>query len=102
MMCALQNVLYLFVDFCGLFFTVILFRCPRRIEEQTTPLLLESAETKVGAHPVLSDHASGRVGSLLQIVLGAGGHVAEDDLLCDSTTQQDAQAIFQLRTDHEI
>jgi hypothetical protein len=58
--------------------------------------LLECRQPQLVAHAVLSDHVTGHLRRLLQIVLGARGNIAEDDLFGHAPTQQHIDPVEQL------
>ena len=51
-------------------------------------------------HAIFRDHGSGNVGSPLQVVLGPCGDFSENLLLRNPTSQQNSQAVQELRTSH--
>src|SRR5207302_2951620 len=64
-------------------------------EEDLLLLLAEGHGTELLAHAPLADHLVGELGGALDVVAGAGGHVAEHQLLGGTATEEDGQVVDQ-------
>ena len=70
-------------------------------EEDLALLLAERARTDRVAHAVLGDHLARDLGRALDVVAGAGGDVAGDDLLGDAAAHQHRELVAQLLAGHQ-
>ena len=64
-------------------------------EEDLLFLLAEGHRTELLAHAPLADHLARELGRLLDVVAGAGRHVAEDQLFRGAAAEEDRQVVLE-------
>ena len=92
----------LFVDGFRRLFRVVLLLADLSPEEDELFLVAQGDGAEPLAHAVFLDHLAGDVGRLLDVVLGAGRDLAEDDLLGRMTAQGRRKHRFELAAGHVV
>src|SRR4029450_14027110 len=71
-------------------------------EEQGLRSAAEGEWPELLGHPVLHDHEARHLRRPLEVVVGAGGYLAVDDLLGGAAAQEHRDAVLQLAPGEEI
>ena len=92
---ALHQLLDLLIDLDrGVFAIVAMLR--DFAAEEDLLFLLAVAQCAEFAHAPFADHLARDVGSALDVVAGAGGHLVHEDFLGDAAAHEDGELIFEI------
>src|ERR1043166_2975358 len=99
---AVENLLHLFINrLSGLLAAIALERPVHAGQIHCARPLRATRQPDTLAHPEQTNHLAGQRRCVLQVILRAGGHLLEDNLLRRAATQHAANAVQQLRARHQ-
>src|SRR5438105_8904995 len=92
----IDEAVHFLVDLAGDLFAVIPLLAQVAAEEDELFLVAEGERTELLGHAPLGDHAARELGGLADVVGGARGDVAEDELFRDPTADDDSHVVVEL------